>query len=213
MRYSQAVGQGNPLVFLIDDDSAVRKALGRLIRTAGHEVESFGSPAAFLAREPHGGPACLVLDLRLPGMTGLEVQETLERAGRAVPIIFISGRADVPASVKAMKAGAVDFLGKPIDEGELLAAIASALARDAALRTDRAERQALATRFNRLTPRERDVCALVAAGLLNKQVAAELGTTEKTVKVHRGRVMAKLEVGSVAELVRLFDRVGRPDRA
>jgi FixJ family two-component response regulator len=194
-------------VFLVDDDPAVCRALGRLIRAAGHEVVSFTSPAAFLAREPHPGPACLVLDLRMPGMTGLEVQDVLERAGRAVPIVFISGRADVPASVRAMKAGAVDFLGKPVDEVELLAAIAGALERDRARRADRAERDALDTRFVRLTPREREVCALVARGLLNKQIAAELGTSEKTVKVHRGRVMAKLEVDSVAELVRLFDRV------
>jgi FixJ family two-component response regulator len=204
---------GSPAtVFLVDDDPAVCRALARLIRTAGHEVESFTSAPDFLARAPHPGPACLVLDLRLPGMTGLELQDLLERAGRAVPIVFISGRADVPASVRAMKAGAVDFLGKPVDEAELLAAVAGALERDRARRAERAEREALDTRFSRLTPREREVCALVARGLLNKQIAGRLGTTEKTIKVHRGRVMAKLEVDSVAELVRLFDRVAGPGR-
>ena len=201
------MGDASPLVFLVDDDPAVCKALVRLIGATGYDVEAFDSPAGFLARAPHPGPACLVLDLRMPGMTGLELQEALERAGRALPIVFISGRADVPASVKAMKAGAVDFLSKPVDEGDLLAAIEGALERDHSRRTERAVREALDTRFGRLTPREQEVCALVAAGLLNKQIAAELGTTEKTVKVHRGRVMAKLEVNSVAELVRLFDRV------
>jgi RNA polymerase sigma factor (sigma-70 family) len=200
------VGEDRPLVFVLDDDPSICRALTRLIRAAGYDVEVFGVPDEFLAREPHEGPACLVLDLRLPRMTGLELQEALERAGRALPTVFISGRADVPASVRAMKAGAVDFLSKPVDEDELLAAIEGALERDRARRTERAERRTLDTRFARLTPREREVCALVAAGLLNKQIAAELGTSEKTVKVHRGRVMAKLEVRSVAELVRVFDR-------
>jgi len=195
------------LVFLVDDDPAVCKALMRLIGVAGYAVEAFDAPGAFLARAPHPGPTCLVLDLRMPGMTGLQLQEALERAGRTLPIVFISGRADVPASVKAMKAGAVDFLSKPIDEGELLAAIEGALERDRSRRTARARREVLDARFGRLTRREQEVCALVASGLLNKQIASELGTTEKTVKVHRGRVMAKLEVNSVAELVRLFDRV------
>jgi FixJ family two-component response regulator len=206
------VDGGPGTVFLVDDDPAVCRALGRLIRPAGHQVESFTSPADFLARAPHPGPACLVLDLRLPGMTGLELQDLLERAGRAVPIVFISGRADIPASVRAMKAGAVDFLGKPVDESELLASVAGALERDRARRAERAEREAMDIRFSRLTPREREVCALVARGLLNKQIAGRLGTSEKTIKVHRGRVMAKLEVDSVAELVRLFDQVTGPGR-
>jgi RNA polymerase sigma factor (sigma-70 family) len=196
-----------PLVFVIDDDPNLCRALARLIRAAGYDVEAFGAPDEFLARAVHEGPACLVLDLRLPRMTGLDLQEELERAGRALPIVFISGRADVPASVKAMKAGAVDFLSKPVDEEELLGSITDALERDRAQRAERAQRRTLDTRFARLTPREREVCALVAAGLLNKQIAAQLGTSEKTVKVHRGRVMAKMQVGSVAELVRAFDRV------
>jgi RNA polymerase sigma factor (sigma-70 family) len=194
-------------VFVIDDDPNLCRALTRLIRAAGYDVEAFGAPDDFLARAVHEGPACLVLDLRLPRMTGLDLQEELERAGRALPIVFISGRADVPASVKAMKAGAVDFLSKPVDEEELLGSITDALERDRAQRAERAQRRTLDTRFAGLTPREREVCALVAAGLLNKQIAAQLGTSEKTVKVHRGRVMAKLQVGSVAELVRAFDRV------
>jgi FixJ family two-component response regulator len=200
--------EDRPRVFVVDDDPSVCRALSRLIRAAGYDVEVFGAPDQFLARAPHPGPACLVLDLRLPRMTGLELQEALERDGRSLPIVFISGRADVPASVRAMKAGAVDFLSKPVDEGELLGAVAGALERDRARRLEHAERRGLDRRFARLTPREREVCARVAAGLLNKQIAAELGTSEKTVKVHRGRVMAKLEVGSVAELVRLYDRVG-----
>jgi FixJ family two-component response regulator len=171
-------------------------------------VEAFASAPEFLARGPHDGPGCLVVDLRMPAMTGLELQEALERAGHAIPIVFISGHANVPASVTAMKAGAIDFLTKPVDDRRLLEAVEQALVRDAAARADRAAVDAARARMARLTPRERQVCALVATGLLNKQIAAELGASEKTIKVHRGRVMEKLGVGSVAELVRLVDRAG-----
>ena len=180
----------------------------RLLRAAGHTVEAFASAREFLARERDDGPGCLVLDLRMPEMTGLELQDALERAGYAIPVVFVSGHGDIPASVKAMKAGAIDFLTKPVQNRDLLQAVERALARDRAARAARAERDAARARMARLTPRERQVCALVATGLLNKQVAAELGTGEKNIKLHRAHVMEKLGVGSVAELVRLVDRAG-----
>ena len=169
-------------------------------------MEAFASAREFLARERYDGPGCLVLDLRMPEMTGLELQEALERAGHTIPVVFISGHGDIPASVKAMKAGATDFLAKPVQKRQLLLAIEQALARDAAARAARAERDAAQARMARLTPRERQVCDLVATGMLNKQIAAELGTGEKNIKLHRAHVMEKLGVGSVAELVRLVDR-------
>ena len=180
----------------------------RLLRAAGHTVEAFASAREFLARERDDEPGCLVLDLRMPEMTGLELQDALERAGYAIPVVFVSGHGDIPASVKAMKAGAIDFLTKPVQNRDLLQAVERALARDRAARAARAERDAARARMARLTPRERQVCALVATGLLNKQVAAELGTGEKNIKLHRAHVMEKLGVGSVAELVRLVDRAG-----
>ena len=180
-----------------------------MLRAAGHAVEAFASAREFLARERDEGPGCLVLDLRMPGMTGLELQDALERAGYAIPVVFVSGHGDIPASVKAMKAGAIDFLTKPVQNRDLLQAIERALARDRAARATRVERgDAARARVARLTPRERQVCALVATGMLNKQIAAELGTGEKNIKLHRAHVMEKLGVGSVAELVRLVDRAG-----
>jgi FixJ family two-component response regulator len=196
----------DPLIFLVDDDPSVRKALQRLLRAAGHGVEAFASAREFLARPPHDGPSCLVVDLRMPEMSGLELQEELKRAGHQFPLVFISGHANVPASVTAMRAGAVDFLTKPVEDSRLLEAVGQALARDAAARVHRAEWDAARARLALLTPRERQVCALVATGRLNKQIAAELGASEKTIKAHRARVMQKLAVGSVAELVRLVDR-------
>jgi FixJ family two-component response regulator len=194
-----------PLVFLVDDDPSVRKALQRLLRSAGHTVESFASAREFLARAPHDGPACLVADLRMPEISGLELQEALKRTGHSIPMVFISGHANVPASVAAMRAGAIDFLTKPVGDGRLLDAVGQALARDAAVRAARAEQDAARAAMARLTRRESQVCTLVASGMLNKQIAAQLGASEKTIKVHRGRVMEKLGVGSVAELVRLVD--------
>jgi FixJ family two-component response regulator len=196
------------LIFLVDDDAGIRKALVRLLSSAGHAVEAFASPREFLARERYEGPGCLVLDLRMPEMTGLELQEVMERAGQTNPVVFVSGHGDIPSSVKAMRGGAIDFLTKPVQKRELLHAIERALARDAAARTERAERDAARARLARLTPRERQVCDLVAAGMLNKQIAGELGTGEKNIKWHRAHVMEKLGVGSVAELVRLVDRAG-----
>jgi FixJ family two-component response regulator len=191
-----------PLVFVIDDDESVRRGLDRLLRSDGLDVESFGSSREFVSRPLPDRPACVVLDLRLPGASGLEVQDTLARAGWEIPIIFISGYADVGSSVRALKAGAVDFLQKPFSDQALLDIVHDALDRARAARRRRAERAAIQARFDLLTPRERDVLRLVLRGLLNKQIASELGISEKTVKFHRGRVMAKTEAGSVAELVR-----------
>jgi FixJ family two-component response regulator len=196
-----------PIVFVIDDDESVRRGLDRLLRSDGLDVECFASSREFVARPVPDRPACVVLDLRLPGASGLEVQENLARAGWEIPIIFISGYADVGSSVRALKAGAVDFLQKPLSDQALLDIVHEALDRSRAARRQRAERAAIQTRFDLLTPRERDVLKLVLRGLLNKQIAAELGISEKTVKFHRGRVMAKTEAGSVAELVRLAERI------
>jgi FixJ family two-component response regulator len=201
------VTAGPSRVLVVDDDARVRAALSRLIRAAGYAVETFGSAREFLARPPHEGPACLVLDLRMPEVDGLELQEVLRQVPGAMPVIFLTGHADVQSSVRAMKGGAVDFLLKPVEDDQLLDAIARALGRHAAALAAEAERRAARVRWDRLTPREREVCALVAQGMLNKQIAGVLGTVEKTVKVHRARVMGKLEVDSVAALVRLFDQV------
>jgi FixJ family two-component response regulator len=199
-----------PVVFVIDDDDSVRRGLERLLRSVGLEVESFGSAREFIARPLPDRPACVVLDLRLPGASGLEVQETLSRTGREIPIIFISGYADVASSVRALKAGAVDFLQKPFSDQALLDIVNEALARSRTARRVRAELDAIRARFGTLTPRERDVLRLVLRGLLNKQIAAELGISEKTVKFHRGRVMEKTGAGSVAELVRQAGKIGLP---
>lgn len=194
-------------IFIVDDDASVLRSLGRLLGAAGHATKPFASPAEFLAQLPGDIPGCAVLDLSMPGLNGLELQQAMERNDCHLPVIFISGHRDVPASVKAMKAGAVDFLLKPYDEEQLLKAVSQALAKDAAARAARAEAKALQARHAALTPREREVCALVSQGLLNKQIADQLGTSEKTIKVHRGRVVQKLGVSSVAELVRLVDRL------
>ena len=197
-----------PIVFVIDDDESVRRGLERLLRSVGLEVEVFASSREFIARALPDRPACVVLDLRLPGASGLEVQETLARAGREIPIIFISGYADVASSVRALKAGAIDFLQKPFSDQALLDIVHEALGRSRESRRHQAELAAIRTRFDTLTPRERDVLRLVLRGLLNKQIAAELGISEKTVKFHRGRVMEKTQVGSVAELVRQSEKLG-----
>jgi FixJ family two-component response regulator len=192
-----------PLVFVVDDDASVRKSLVRLIKAAGYEAEAFGSVGDFLARRPYDGPCCLVLDVRMPGRTGLDLQEALRAAGQRLSIVFITGYRDVPVSVKAMKGGAVDFLTKPVDEGTLLAAIEQAVARTLADRRRQARQTEIQSRIATLTPREAAVFALVVTGMLNKQIGSELGIGEKTVKVHRARVMEKMQAGSLAELVRL----------
>jgi FixJ family two-component response regulator len=192
-----------PLVFVVDDDASVRKSLVRLIKAAGYGAEAFGSVGDFLARRPHDGPCCLVLDVRMPGLTGLDLQEALRAAGQRLSIVFITGYRDVPVSVKAMKGGAVDFLTKPVDEGTLLGAIEQAVARTLADRRRQARLTEVQRRIATLTPREAAVFALVVTGMLNKQIGSELGIGEKTVKVHRARVMEKMQAGSFAELVRL----------
>jgi FixJ family two-component response regulator len=195
-------------VFLIDDDPSILRALTRLLRANGHQVGAFRSPRDFLAQHDAMVPGCVVLDLAMPGLNGLELQTALAAAGCQRPIVFISGHGDVPSSVRAMKAGAVDFLTKPVSEENLLAAIQRAMEHDRLMRQTRAELQAIGERLNRLTPREREVFVHVVAGQLNKHIAADLGTAEKTVKVHRSRVMEKMGVRSLADLVRMAERIG-----
>jgi FixJ family two-component response regulator len=196
-------------VFVVDDDAPVRRALSRLLRAATHEVEVFASAEGFLEGvAPDPGPACLVVDLKMPGLTGLQLQDEMRRRGLELPIVFISGHADVTSSVRAMKGGALDFIEKPFSDVELLGVVAHALERDRNNRAARREREVLEGRLARLTPREREVFALVVTGLGNKQVGWDLGATEKTIKVHRARVMEKMEAGSLAELVRMSDALG-----
>jgi len=196
------------IVFVVDDDASVRKSLSRLISEAGYRVQAYASPREFLARRPEPGPSCLVLDVRMPGVTGLELQQTLVSAVHEIPIIFITGHGDIPMSVKAMKAGAVDFLTKPFAGKDLLDAIQRAVAKDTRDLGTEARDDEIRSRVKRLTPRESQVLALVVTGMLNKQIASELGIGEKTVKVHRARVMEKMQAGSVAALVRLADAAG-----
>jgi FixJ family two-component response regulator len=195
-------------VFVVDDDPAVLKAVSRLLRAAGFHVASFSSSRRFLAQHDPSAPGCLVLDLVMPDLTGLELQETLVSMGEARPIIFLTGRADVPATVRAMKQGATEFLTKPVERAELVQAVRAALARDGAARFAQHEIAEIRRRLTSLTPREYEVFEHVIRGKLNKQTAAEIGAAEKTVKIHRSRVMEKMKVESVAELVRLAGHVG-----
>jgi FixJ family two-component response regulator len=197
----------DPIVFVLDDDLSVREAVRSLIRSAGLRCETFASVAEFLRYPRSEEPTCLVLDVQLPGGSGLELPPALKQAGTEIPIIFITGHGTIPMSVRAMKAGALEFLTKPFSEQELLDAIGQALQRDRAALAHRAEEHALRRQLAKLTARERDVFALVAAGRMNKEIAAELGTAEQTIKQHRGRVMQKLGVRSVADLVRFAERV------
>jgi FixJ family two-component response regulator len=197
-----------PVVFVVDDDPSVRTSLTRLIESAGYAVEGFASARDFLRREWYAGPCCLVLDVRMPGLSGLELQETLATAGRRMSIVFVTGHVDVPMSVRAMKRGAADLLTKPVDDKDLLAAIHRCVAKDVEDLGEEARVAEVRKRVKLLTPRETEVFALVVTGMLNKQIAAALGTGEKTIKVHRARVMEKMRAGSVAELVRLADRLG-----
>jgi FixJ family two-component response regulator len=196
-----------PVVFVVDDDYRVRDALSSLISSAGLDVAAFGTAAQFLELEKPDSPACLVLDLELPGISGLELQQELV-AGIAPPIIFITGHGDVPSSVRAMKAGAIEFLSKPFDDQELLRAIDAAISVDRAARQRRSELAELQKHYALLTPREREVLPFVTAGLANKQTAAELGTSEITIGVHRGQIMRKMGARSLAELVRMADKLG-----
>jgi FixJ family two-component response regulator len=196
------------LVFIVDDNPSVRKSLARVVKAAGYQVEVFASARDFLARPPHDSPSCLLLDVRMPGLTGLELQEALAAAGDRLSIVFMTGYRDIPVSVKAMKRGAVDFLTKPIDKREILEAIERAVTKTRETRVREARTSDIQNRIRTLTAREAEVFALVVTGMLNKQIAAELGVSEKMVKVHRGRVMEKMRAGSLAELVRLADDGG-----
>jgi len=191
-------------VFAVDDDPIVLRAIERMLRSHSIAVEGFTSPEAFLARPPYDGVACLLLDLKMPGMSGLDVQAAMIAKGISMPIIFLSAQSDVPSTVRAMRGGAIDFLEKPVDEDQLLAALERARLQSMAMRRQQQLQRDTEQRLARLTKREREVCDLVAAGLLNKQIAVELGMSEKTVKVHRGRVTRKRDVDSVAALVRLL---------
>lgn len=195
-------------VLVVDDDPSVRKALARLLTSTGHRVETFASAGEFLRRKGRSaGPTCLILDLCMPDVDGLELQAMLHDAYPTLPIIFASGHGEVPDSVRAMKLGAVDFLTKPVDEAQLLTAVARALALDEARAQTEGARIALARRQGRLTPRERQVFSLVVTGMLNKQIAWRLGASERTIKAHRARVMQKMQADSVAALVRMADRL------
>lgn len=199
--------EDRPIVFVVDDDERVRAALSSLLESAGLDVVAFSSAAEFLEADKRDAPSCLILDLDLPDMSGLELQKELaERI--APPIVFLTGRGDIPSSVKAMKGGAVEFLAKPVGDEHLLHAIGAALALDRDERAKRSERSLLQQRYERLTPRERQVLGFVVSGFANKQTAGELGTSEITIGVHRGQVMRKMGARSLAELVRLADRIG-----
>lgn len=203
-----ATGAAEPVVYVVDDEESVRGALRRLLRAVGMRVETFASAREFLEHPLEEGPSCLVLDVRMPGMSGVELQREMARRGIQVPIVFVTAYADVPMSVETMKAGAKDFLQKPFGEQDLLDAIHDALEKDVAASRRRRRRDDVLARVATLTPREREVFALVVTGMLNKQIGAELGTSEKTVKVHRARVMRKLGATSVAELVRMAHVAG-----
>jgi FixJ family two-component response regulator len=198
------------IVFVVDDDAAIRKALASLMRSVGLQVESFGSAQEFLQTNRPEVPSCLILDIRLPGISGLDFQRKLGEANTPIPIIFITGHGDIPMSVRAMKAGAVEFLTKPFRDQDLLDAVQLALERDRDRRQSEAEIATLRERYEWLTPREREVLPLVVSGLLNKQIAAEIGTSETTVKVHRGQLMRKMGADSLPELVRMAEKMGIP---
>ena len=198
------------VVFVVDDDPSVRASLKFLVSTVGLQVESFDSAEAFLNKKPPDGPSCLVLDVRLRGMSGLDLQRELAARDLRIPIVFITGHGDIPMSVRAMKAGAVEFLSKPFRDQDLLDAIRAALERDRARRDQETEVTELQERFESLTLRQREVTAMVVSGFLNKQIADELGTAENTVKVHRSRAMEKMRAKSLADLIKMIEKVKAP---
>ncbi len=196
-------------IFIVDDDESVRSGLKRLLKSAGYSAETFATATDFLEyNNKYEGPACLILDIQMPGKSGLELQEELAQDEHSIPIVFITGHGDIPTSVKAMKKGAVDFLSKPFEDEDLFNAITSALQTDSKMRAAVTERKNIMQRFDLLTPREYEIMTFIISGILNKQIAAALDITEKTVKVHRARVFAKVGVLSLAELVRLSEKVG-----
>lgn len=200
---------GTPKVYIVDDDISIRESIQGLLKSIGLQSECFETAEEFLHRETSDGPSCLILDVSLPGISGIEFQQQLRNEGRKTPIIFITGHGDIPMSVKAMKSGAVEFLTKPFGDQDLLDAVQQALARDLTTRVEQAEYALLQNRYEMLTGREQEVMKLVVSGLLNKEIASELGTSEITVKVHRARVMHKMKAGSVAELVKLTEKLER----
>lgn len=200
-----------PIVYVVDDDPSFRRSTERLIRSAGHQVQSFGTAAEFLSANVAQTPGCVVLDVRLPGLSGLDLQRELTKTGNHLPIIFMTGHGDIPMSVRAMKAGAVEFLPKPFLDEDLLEALRQALERDRAAREQHARCAAIRQRYESLTAREREVMALVVTGLLNKQIAGELGTVEKTIKFHRAHIMQKMGAESVATLVRMAEQLKKID--
>ena len=198
----------NPRVFVIDDDPSICKSLSRLLRSLEFEVETFASAELFLKRDPYDGVGCIILDFSMPGLDGLALQDKLSQTGNTMPIIFITGHGDIPMSVRAMKKGAVDFLPKPFDDEELLRAVKSAIAKNSKTKAGQRDVEQTIERLKGLTPRELEILRYIISGMLNKQIGFKLGIAEKTVKVHRGHIMKKLYVSSVAELVRLSEKAG-----
>jgi FixJ family two-component response regulator len=203
--------EADPIVFVVDDDPLIRDGLRSLIKSVGLHVETFGSSREFKQRMPSDAPGCLVLDVRLPGLSGLDLQRELKESNIHIPIIFMTGHGDIPMSVRAMKNGALEFLTKPVRSQDLLDAVQGALARDRAARRERAELVDIRTRFDSLTPREREVLHLIVAGLLNKQIAGELNIGEVTIKTHRAHIMQKTQAESLAHLVRMNEKLKSND--